>query len=73
MRPQELLEKISRGEICPFYYFYGPEVWLIEKTINRLKEKVLTIGNTDFNFAVFENKKNEKEGSDNTYLPSCLR
>ncbi len=54
MRPQELLEKISRGEICPFYYFYGPEVWLIEKTINRLKEKVLTIGNTDFNFAVFD-------------------
>ncbi len=54
MRLQELLEKINRGEIYPCYYFYGPEVWLIEKTISRLKEKVLTGGNADFNFSVFD-------------------
>lgn len=61
MRPQELLEKINQGLISPFYYFYGPEVYLIEKAINKIKEKVLPLGSADFNWAVFDANRDEDE------------
>ncbi|MGB9700694.1 MAG: DNA polymerase III subunit delta [Thermodesulfobacteriota bacterium] len=61
MKPPELLEKISQGLIFPFYYFYGPEVYLIEKAINKIKEKVLPLESADFNWAVFDANRDADE------------
>lgn len=61
MQPPELLEKISQGLISPFYYFYGPEVYLIEKAINKIKEKVLSSEGADFNWAVFDANRDGDE------------
>jgi len=61
MRPPELFEKINQGFIAPFYYFYGPEIYLIEKAINKIKEKVLSLESADFNWAVFDANRDADE------------
>lgn len=61
MQPPELLERISQGLIYPFYYFYGPEVYLIEKTVAKIKEKVLSSENVDFNWVVFDANRDADE------------
>lgn len=61
MRLPELLERISQGLISPFYYFYGPEVYLIEKALAKIKEKVLSAASADFNWMVFDANRDADE------------
>lgn len=54
MKSYELNAQIKRGEILPLYYFYGPEVWLIEDAIRRIKEKILNPASEEFNLTIFD-------------------
>ena len=54
MKSQELFQEINRGEILPVYYFFGPEKWLIEEALGKIKEKVLNPATLDFNRVVLD-------------------
>jgi len=66
MKPQELLRDIEKGKLLPLYYFYGPEKWLIDEALQKIKEKVLNQSTRDFNFAVLD----AEEGDPETILSS---
>ncbi len=61
MNFQDLFHELERGEIRPLYYFSGPEKWLIEKAVAKLKEIVLTPAARDFNWQVFDATENSSE------------
>ena len=66
MKPQELLRDIEKGKLLPLYYFYGPEKWLMDEALNKIKEKVLNPATRDFNLAVLD----AEEGDPETILSS---
>jgi DNA polymerase-3 subunit delta len=54
MKSQELFQEIDGGKILPLYYFYGPEEWLIEEALKKIKEKALNPATLDFNREVLD-------------------
>jgi len=54
MKAQEFFQEIEEGKILPFYYFYGPEKWLLEEALRQIKQKALNPATLDFNLAVFD-------------------
>ena len=53
MKPLELQKAIKRKEIAPFYFLYGDESFLLEKTVASLQEALIDPNLTHFNLAVF--------------------
>ena len=53
MNPLELQSALKRKEYAPLYFFYGDETFLIEKTVEQLKEKLLDQSLASFNLTVF--------------------
>ena len=47
MKPLELQSALKRKEYAPLYFFYGDETFLINKTVEHLKEKLLDQQCTD--------------------------
>ena len=50
---QNLANKLSKKQISPAYFIYGPEVFLIQESLKCLKSQVLSSASLDFNYEVF--------------------
>lgn len=53
---QNLSASIKSGEIFPFYFLYGDEVYLIKNIVSKLTKKILVPGLEDFNKQKFDNE-----------------
>jgi len=61
MKSQELFQEIDGGKIFPLYYFFGPEKWLIEEALNKIKKKALNPATLDFNREVLDAEEDSPE------------
>ena len=54
MTPDKLLLQISKGQIEPFYFLYGPEIFYQTEIIQTLIKQWITDDNRDFNLETFD-------------------
>ena len=54
MTPDKLILQISKGQIEPFYFLYGPEVFYQTEIIQTLLKQSITDDNRDFNLETFD-------------------
>ncbi len=66
MTPENLFQKISRGETEPFYFLYGPEIFYHTEAIQALTRHWITDDNRDFNLETFD----ARESTVNDWLGS---
>lgn len=53
---QNLSNSIKSGEVFPFYFLYGDEIYLIKNIISKLTKKILVSGLENFNRQKFDNE-----------------
>jgi len=53
LTPEDVLKRLSKGSLAPFYLFYGPEEFRLEKTLNQIRESFIPAATKDFNFNLF--------------------
>jgi len=66
MKSPDFFREVERGKILPLYYFYGPESWLVEEALNKIRKKALNPATQEFNREVFD----AQESSLNAILQS---
>jgi DNA polymerase-3 subunit delta len=66
MKPLELQSALKRKEYAPLYFFYGDETFLIDKTVELLKEKLLDQSLSSFNLTVFYGRETTSHDIINT-------
>ena len=54
MTPDKLILQISKGQIEPFYFLYGPEIFYQTEIIQTLIKQWITDDNRDFNLETFD-------------------
>ena len=54
MTPDKLILQISNGQIEPFYFLYGPEIFYQTEIIQTLIKQWITDDNRDFNLETFD-------------------
>lgn len=65
---RELDIDIKQGKIKKVYFFYGPEIFLIDNKINSIKKRILKPDNEEFCFSKFNGKdSNFEEFKDEFY------
>jgi len=52
--PDNLILKISKGQMEPFYFLHGPETFYQTEVIQALIQKCITEDNRDFNLETFD-------------------
>jgi DNA polymerase-3 subunit delta len=52
LRPESLLESLKRGQLAPFYLFYGPEVFRLEKTLDKIRADFIPESARDLNLEI---------------------
>jgi len=65
--PDNLILKISKGQLEPFYFLYGPETFYQTEVIQALIQKWITEDNRDFNLETFD----ARESTVNHWLGSA--
>jgi len=53
VEPKELYKNFETGELKPLYFLFGEEPYLIEQSLLRFKEALLSDGDMDFNYSAF--------------------
>ncbi|MCD6561376.1 MAG: DNA polymerase III subunit delta [Deltaproteobacteria bacterium] len=53
LAPEYVLGQLKKGRLFPFYLFYGPDRFSLEKSIKDLREDFIPEGARDFNLQVF--------------------
>jgi DNA polymerase-3 subunit delta len=53
LTPEDVLKRLSKGSLAPFYLFYGPEEFRMEKTLNQIRETFVPAATKDFNLNLF--------------------
>ena len=61
MKPLELQKAIKRKEIAPFYFLYGEESFLLEKTLTCLKENLIDPNFLHFNLSLFNGRESTSQ------------
>jgi len=61
MKAPEFFREIGRGNLLPFYYFWGPEKWLIDEAVKKIEDRALSAATRDFNREVFDAEEAETE------------
>ncbi|MBW2027658.1 MAG: DNA polymerase III subunit delta [Deltaproteobacteria bacterium] len=41
LSPEEVLKSLEQGKVAPFYLFYGPDGFRLEKVVDRIKDKLI--------------------------------
>ncbi len=54
MNASDFFREIRKGPPLPFYYFWGPERWLIDEALKQIEEKALSPATRDFNREVLD-------------------
>ncbi len=52
LRPEDIIKSLDKGKLAPFYLFYGPNEFLLERTLLKIKENYIPEGVRDFNLQV---------------------
>ena len=52
LRPEDIIKSLDRGKLAPFYLFYGPNKFLLERTLSKIKDNYIPDGVKDFNLQV---------------------
>lgn len=53
MNPIELNRHLEKKEICPVYYLYGNETYLIEEAMRKIESLIISPGFKDFNYETY--------------------
>ncbi|RPI74916.1 MAG: hypothetical protein EHM45_16580, partial [Desulfobacteraceae bacterium] len=53
LTPEDVLKRLSKGSLAPFYLFYGPGEFELEKTLNQIRESFIPAATKDFNLILF--------------------
>ena len=53
MKPLELQGELEKGNIAPLYLFYGEDVFLIDRTMDQIKNLLVDPRAASFNFSLF--------------------
>ena len=56
--PEHVLSQLKKGELSPFYLFYGPSEFRLEQVLNRIRESYLPEEAREFNLTLFYGDKN---------------
>src|SRR4030043_154737 len=51
--PEDILKSLKRGELAPFYLFYGPDEFTLERVLARIRDEFLPGSSRDFNLELF--------------------
>jgi DNA polymerase-3 subunit delta len=51
--PEDLLKSLENGQLAPFYLFYGPEEFRLEKVLDRIRNDFIPPSARDFNQEIF--------------------
>ena len=54
MNVSDFFREIRKGPLLPFYYFWGPERWLIDEALKKIEERALSPATRDFNREVLD-------------------
>ena len=54
MNANDFFREIRKGPLLPFYYFWGPERWLIGEALKKIEERALSPATRDFNREVLD-------------------
>lgn len=55
--PEEVLERLEKGHLEPFYLFYGPGEFRMERVLDRIRTTYLPEGARDFNIEILYAEK----------------
>ncbi|MEE8382303.1 MAG: DNA polymerase III subunit delta, partial [Thermodesulfobacteriota bacterium] len=61
MKPIELQKTIQKRNLSPLYFFYGEEIFLIDKMVDEIKGIVVDPKLADFNLSVFYGKESTSQ------------
>jgi DNA polymerase-3 subunit delta len=51
--PEDLLKSLEKRQLAPFYLFYGPEEFRLEKVLDRIRNDFIPASARDFNQEIF--------------------
>ena len=61
LSPEYVLSQLEKGQLSPFYLFYGPSEFRREKVLNKIRETFIPEGARDFNLHLFYAVKSNPE------------
>lgn len=59
LQPEEVLKALGKGQIAPFYLFYGPNEFDLERTLEKLKALLVPEASRDLNLEIFYGGESE--------------
>jgi len=59
LTPEYVLKQLEKGQLSPVYLFYGPNEFLLERALSRIRETFIPETSRDFNFRIFYGDKTE--------------
>lgn len=51
-RPEDVVSALEKGELAPFYLFYGPNEFLLERVLGKIKKDYIPENARDFNMEI---------------------
>jgi len=60
MTPEYVLGQLEKGQLLPFYLFYGPNEFTIEKVLSRIREEYVPEEARDFNLHIYYGDKPDR-------------
>lgn len=59
LKPRHVLERLEKGQLSPFYLFYGPNEFNLEKVLSNVSETFMPPAARDLNYKVFYGDESE--------------
>ena len=53
LRPEDILERLKKGRVDPYYLFYGPGEFRLEKVLDKIRDRYLPESARDLNLEIF--------------------
>jgi len=50
--PKDILRSLEKGDLAPFYLFFGPNEFTLERVLSRIKEEFIPESSRDFNLEI---------------------
>ena len=60
LAPEHVERDLEKGQLSPFYLFYGDSEFLLEKTLNKIRATYIPEAARDFNLHLFYGEKSDK-------------
>lgn len=52
LRPEDVTQALEKGKLAPFYLFYGPNEFIIERVLSRIKNNYIPENSRDLNMEI---------------------